>query len=171
MKNWILPFIITVVYTVFTIIIGILPSRKIDMNKTENWGTSGNTMGTMVLIFLLGGSMISAYTFMGAPGWAYSKGVGILYVSVYLALMQLVGYLINPRIVRLAKEKNITTQSEAFGLRCSGAGLCLRLYFIGVLCGGTGSRLRIYYQRHERRKYSAVAGGTNYTDGHLQLRL
>jgi SSS family solute:Na+ symporter len=117
LDNWILPFAITVIYTAATIIIGTLPSRKIDMNKHENWGVSGNTMGTLLLIFLLGGSEISAYTFMGAPGWSYSKGVGILYVSVYLALMQIVGYFINPRIVRLSKEKKIMTQPSAFGKR------------------------------------------------------
>jgi SSS family solute:Na+ symporter len=117
MANWVLPFIMTMVYTIFTIVIGVLPGRKMDMTKHENWGVAGNTMGPLVLFFLLGGSQISAYTFMGAPGWAYSKGVGILYVSVYLALMQLVGYLINPRIVHLAKEEKIMTQPEAFGIR------------------------------------------------------
>lgn len=117
LNNWVLPFAITVIYTAATIIIGVLPSRKIDMSKHENWGVSGNTMGTFLLIFLLGGSEISAYTFMGAPGWAYEKGVGILYVSVYLALMQIVGYLVNPRIVRLSKEKHIMTQPAAFGQR------------------------------------------------------
>ncbi len=117
LENWIVPFIITVVYTIFTIVIGILPSRKLDMSKHENWGVSGNTMGALLLIFLLGGSEISAYTFMGAPGWAFQKGVGILYVSVYLALMQLVGYFLNPRIVHLSKEKHIMTQPAAFGIR------------------------------------------------------
>ena len=68
LNNWVLPFAITVIYTAATIIIGVLPSRKIDMSKHENWGVSGNTMGTFLLIFLLGGSEISAYTFMGAPG-------------------------------------------------------------------------------------------------------
>ena len=102
MENWILPFAITVIYTAFTIYIGILPGRS---------------MGPLMLFFMLGGSQISAYTFMGAPGTAWSNGVGILYVSVYLALMQLIGYLINPRIIRLAKRSNILTQSEAFGVR------------------------------------------------------
>ena len=65
----------------------------------------------------LNGSCDDAYTFMGAPGTAWSNGVSILYVSVYLALMQMVGYLINPRIIRLSRKSNILTQSEAFGVR------------------------------------------------------
>lgn len=117
MENWILPFAITVIYTAFTIYIGILPGRKMDMTQHKNWGVAGRSMGPLMLFFMLGGSQISAYTFMGAPGTAWSNGVGILYVSVYLALMQLIGYLINPRIIRLAKRSNILTQSEAFGVR------------------------------------------------------
>lgn len=117
MEHWILPFAITVIYTAFTIYIGILPGRKMDMTQHKNWGVAGGSMGPLMLFFMLGGSQISAYTFMGAPGTAWSNGVGILYVSVYLALMQLIGYLINPRIIRLAKRSNILTQSEAFGVR------------------------------------------------------
>ena len=102
MENWILPFIITVIYTIFTIVIGILPGRKMDMTQHKNWGVAGATMGPLMLFFMLGGSQISAYTFMGAPGTAWSNGVSILFVSVYMALMQMVGYLINPRFIRLS---------------------------------------------------------------------
>ena len=34
--------------------------------------------------FWPGAGNVSAYTFLGAPGWAYSKGVAALYVVVYL---------------------------------------------------------------------------------------
>lgn len=67
MENWILPFIITVIYTIFTIVIGILPGRKMDMTQHKNWGVAGATMGPLMLFFMLGGSQISAYTFMGCP--------------------------------------------------------------------------------------------------------
>lgn len=117
MENWVLPFAITVIYTIFTIVIGILPGRKMDMTQHKNWGVAGGSMGPLMLFFMLGGSQISAYTFMGAPGTAWSNGVSILYVSVYLALMQMVGYLINPRIIRLSRKSDILTQSEAFGVR------------------------------------------------------
>lgn len=71
-------------------------------------------MGPLMLFFMLGGSQISAYTFMGAPGTAWSNGVSILYVSVYLALMQMVGYLINPRIIRLSRKSNILNAVRGF---------------------------------------------------------
>lgn len=133
MENWVLPFSITVIYTIFTIIIGILPGRKMDMKQHKNWGVAGNTMGPLMLFFMLGGSQISAYTFMGCPGTAYSNGVSILYVSVYLAFMQLVGYLINPRIIRLAKKSDILTQTQAFGVRYESKGLAAFAAFAGSL--------------------------------------
>lgn len=67
MENWILPFAITVIYTAFTIYIGILPGRKMDMTQHKNWGVAGGSVGPLMLFFMLSGSQISAYTFMGAP--------------------------------------------------------------------------------------------------------
>lgn len=117
MEHWVLPFIITASYTVVAIILGFRAKGNADMSKLENWGNSGNTIGFLVMFFLIGAGQVSAFTFMGAPGWAVSRGVAALYVVVYLALMNFTIYLVNPRITDLAANKGLLTQAQTFGVR------------------------------------------------------
>jgi SSS family solute:Na+ symporter len=123
MENWVVPFAMTIAYTVITVILGIAAKGKLDMSELGNWGVSGNTMGALIIFFLIGAGQISAFTFMGAPGWALSRGVAAFYVVVYLALMNFTIYLVNPRICQLAIKHNILTQAEAFGTRYASMGV------------------------------------------------
>ena len=81
------PLVITLCYTLVACILGFSAKGRLDMSKVENWSSSGNTMGLIVMVFLTGAGNVSAYTFLGAPGWAYSKGVAALYVVVYLGFI------------------------------------------------------------------------------------
>lgn len=117
MEVWIGPFLITIAYTVIAVILGLTAKGKLDINVTENWAASGNTLGVFCLIFLVGAGNVSAYTFLGSPGWSWAKGVPALYVIVYLVLMTITGYLVNPRITELGLKEHILTQAEGFGIR------------------------------------------------------
>lgn len=117
MEHWVAPFCITIAYTFVAIFLGFRAKGGADMNKMENWGNSGNTIGFLVMFFLIGAGQVSAFTFMGAPGWAVSKGVAAMYVVVYLALMNFTIYLVNPRITDLAANKGLLTQAQTFGVR------------------------------------------------------
>lgn len=69
------PFIITIMYTVIACILGYSAKGKLDMNKVENWSSSGNTMGIIVMIFLTGAGNVSSYTFLrGSPAGAIAEG-------------------------------------------------------------------------------------------------
>lgn len=123
MENWILPFLITITYTVVAVFLGYKARGGLDMSKMKNWGVTGNTMGMMVMFFLVGAGQVSAFTFMGSPGWAYSRGVAALYVVIYLVLMNFTLYLVNPRINELSTKHGILTQAEAFGRRYDSTGV------------------------------------------------
>ena len=86
------PLVITLCYTLVACILGFSAKGRLDMSKVENWSSSGNTMGLIVMVFLTGAGNVSAYTFLGAPGWAYSKGVAALYVVVYLGFITYSSY-------------------------------------------------------------------------------
>lgn len=125
------PLAITLCYTVVACVLGYSAKAGLDMNKVENWSSSGNTMGLIVMIFLTGAGNVSAYTFLGAPGWGFSKGVGILYVVVYLSFMAYTNYLMGPRVNRIAQEHGYRTQAEGIGARFESK-------FLRVLCGVVG---------------------------------
>ncbi len=117
MEKWILPFCITISYTVITVFLGLKSRGQMNMRKMENWSISGNTIGVVVTFFLCGAANISAYTFMGAPAWGYLKGVAAFYILVGLSLTAFTGYLAGPRINKLAQKEKIITLAEAYGVR------------------------------------------------------
>jgi SSS family solute:Na+ symporter len=126
------PFVLTVSYTLVSIILGCSAKGKLNMKQVENWSRSGNTLGLVVMVFLTGAGNISAYTFLGAPGWSFSRGVAAFYVVVYLAFMLYTSYLVSPRIAVLAKKENLGTSAEAIGVRFESQGL-------RILCGVVGA--------------------------------
>jgi len=117
MTNWIVPFIITISYTVIAVILGVLARGKLEMKKMENWSISGNTLGVLVIFFLTGKANISSYTFMGAPGWGYANGVAAFYVVVGLSPASFLAYFVGPRITELAQKNHIITLAEGYGKR------------------------------------------------------
>ena len=78
-----IPFAITAAYLVIAVVIGFRAGRGHDMNTTEGWGVGSRSMGPIVVYLLVAAGGVSAYTFMGSPGWAHDKGVPALYVVVY----------------------------------------------------------------------------------------
>ena len=126
------PFVITILYTVVACILGYNAKGKLDMDKVENWSSSGNTLGIIVMIFLTGAGNVSSYTFLGAPGWGYSRGVACLYVVIYMAFIVYSCYLMSPRVNRLAVKSGYRTQAEGIGAR-------FEYPFLRILCGIVGA--------------------------------
>ncbi len=77
-----LPLWITVGYIAIAMTIGLAARGRRSMNSLEEWGVAGRSMGPVTLYLLIAAGSVSAYTFMGAPGWAWAKGVPVLYVVI-----------------------------------------------------------------------------------------
>lgn len=136
MENWVLPFLITVSYMVIAVVLGYSSGIGRKMDRIEEWGVAGRSMGAVLMYLLIGAGMISAYTFMGAPGWAYSKGVPVLYVVVYLTYMAIIAWYFGPRVWELGKKYKHLTQASAIRDRYESPGLGALTSFvtsIGVL--------------------------------------
>lgn len=112
-----IPFAITAAYLVIAVVIGFRAGRGHDMNTTEGWGVGSRSMGPIVVYLLVAAGGVSAYTFMGSPGWAHDKGVPALYVVVYLAYMSMIAWYFGPRVWELGRRHGHTTQSSAIADR------------------------------------------------------
>ena len=116
--NSVWPLSITLVYVAIVMMIGLRARHKgANMNSLEEWGVAGRSMGPVMLYLLIAAGSVSAYTFMGAPGWAYSKGVAVFYVATYLAYLALVAWYFGPKVWQFGAEFGHVTQASAIADR------------------------------------------------------
>ncbi|KJD19441.1 sodium:solute symporter [Vreelandella aquamarina] len=111
------PLVITLLYVATAMLIGLRARAGRSMNTLEEWGVAGRSMGPVTLYLLIAAGSVSAYTFMGAPGWAYSKGVAVFYVAVYLAYLALVAWYFGPKVWQFGEQFGHVTQASAIADR------------------------------------------------------
>src|SRR6266540_6090397 len=69
--------------------------RKMDL---EQWIVGGRGFGMLLVWLLMAGEIYTTFTFLGASGWAYSKGGPALYILGYQPLAYVVSFFILPQI-------------------------------------------------------------------------
>ncbi|MDQ7728617.1 sodium:solute symporter family protein [Halomonas sp. SpR8] len=111
------PLLITLTYVAIAMVIGLRARAGRSMNSLEEWGVAGRSMGPITLYLLIAAGSVSAYTFMGAPGWAYSKGVAVFYVAIYLAYLALVAWYFGPKVWQFGEQFGHVTQASAISDR------------------------------------------------------
>ena len=111
------PLLITLVYVAIAMVIGLRAKAGRSMDSLEEWGVAGRSMGPVTLYLLIAAGSVSAYTFMGAPGWAYSKGVAVFYVAIYLAYLALVAWYFGPKVWQFGEQFGHVTQASAISDR------------------------------------------------------
>lgn len=92
------PLVINLSYIAIAIVIGLAARGRRQMSSLEEWGVAGRSMGPVTLYLLIAVGSVSAYTFMGVPGWAYTKGIPVLYVVIYLGYLALVAWYFGPKV-------------------------------------------------------------------------
>src|SRR6478672_2044984 len=98
--------IIIFAFFLLAISLGIRSSRGKDMTL-EQWTVGGRSFGALFVFLLMAGEIYTTFTFLGASGWAYSKGAPALYVLVYISLSYVASYWLLPEIWRYAKDHQL----------------------------------------------------------------
>ncbi len=135
MPSWWIVFGVSLAYLLASLVIGILPGRK--ASRTAAGFVAGDrTLGLLVMYFITGATIFSAFAFLGGPGWAYSKGAAAFYILAYGSLGLLPFYFFGPRAARLGRRFGFVTQAEMvanrFGMR-SIAGLMALVSVVGFI--------------------------------------
>jgi SSS family solute:Na+ symporter len=81
-------------------------------DDVQGWVAGDRGIGLVVLYFLTGATVFSAFAFLGGPGWAYSKGVAALYILGYGAVGFAPFWFLGPRAARLGRHYGYVTQAE-----------------------------------------------------------
>jgi solute:Na+ symporter, SSS family len=105
--------------------------RKMDL---EQWTVGGRGFGAVLVFLLMAGETYTTFAFLGASGWAYSKGGPALYVLAYLTLAYAVSFFILPQLWQAGRRHQMQTQSDFFGVRYGNKYLAAFVCIVGIIC-------------------------------------
>jgi solute:Na+ symporter, SSS family len=86
--------------------------RKMDL---EQWTVGGRGFGSLLMFLLMAGEVYTTFAFLGASGWAYSRGGPTLYIMAYLTLAYVVSFFILPHAQRKRVGKPVSLDSRGPG--------------------------------------------------------
>src|SRR5690348_15260986 len=73
-------------------------SRKKMTPNLEQWAVAGRGFGVVFVWLLLAGEIYTTFTFLGASGWAYSRGGPALYILAYMPLAYSLCFFVLPPV-------------------------------------------------------------------------
>ena len=100
----------------------------------EQWTVGGRGFGLVLVWLLMAGEVYTTFTFLGASGWAYSKGAPVLYILGYQPLMYVVSFFILPQVWELGRKYHLQTQADFFQVRFGSTYLSAFVALVGVAC-------------------------------------
>src|ERR1700723_646129 len=104
----------------------------------EQWTVGGRGFGTLLMWLLMAGEVFTPFSFLGASGWAYSRGGPALYILAYLSLGNVVAFFIVPTIWELGQAHGLQTQPDFFLMR-------YRSKYLAAVVAGCGVAFMIPY--------------------------
>ncbi|MEM1202043.1 MAG: sodium:solute symporter family protein [Acidobacteriota bacterium] len=123
--------IVCAAYLLATLVMGVLPGLRVS-KSVAGYVAADRSMNFLVLYFVLGASIFSSFAFLGAPGWAYSRGASAFYVIAYGVVGMVPLYFFGPRARRLGARFGFVTQAELLARRFDSRGLSVLLAITGV---------------------------------------
>jgi SSS family solute:Na+ symporter len=130
------PSIIALTITSIIVLIGSLLGflarfhHKMDL---EQWTVAGRGFGLVLVWLLMAGEIYTTFTFLGASGWAYSRGGPVLYVIGYAPLMYVVSFYILPPVWEVGRKHGLQTQADFFQVRYGSKYLAAFVALVGVV--------------------------------------
>lgn len=99
----------------------------------EQWTVAGRGFGLLFVWLLMAGEIYTTFAFLGASGWAYSRGGPTLYIMAYMTLAYVVSFYILPQVWEFGKKHSMQTQSDFFHKRYGSKYLAAFVSLIGVI--------------------------------------
>jgi solute:Na+ symporter, SSS family len=107
---------ITGAIVALALVVGLVGGRHKLPNPSE-FLVAGRSLGALLLWLLLAGETYTAFTFLGAAGWAYGRGAPVYYIICYGAVAYVIGYFMMPLAWNAAKRYGMLTMGDFFAVR------------------------------------------------------
>lgn len=131
MEPWVIITAIVLGYLAVTLALGLLAGRRASHGVT-GYVAADRQFGLLPMYFVVGGTVFSAFAFLGGPGWAYSRGVAVLYILSYGVLGMIPWYFMGPKAARLGRRNGYVTQAQMVTGRFPNRALSVLMAAIGV---------------------------------------
>ena len=94
MEAWQIALLAMSIYLILAFALGLAAGRGRSLFSVSEYAVGDRGFSLFVMWFLMGGTIFSAFSFLGGPGWAFSKGAASLYILAYCTLGLLPWYII-----------------------------------------------------------------------------
>jgi SSS family solute:Na+ symporter len=107
--------------------------RRVKMDL-EQWAVAGHGFGVILVWILMAGECYTIFSFLGASGWAYTKGAPAMYIMVYLTLLFVFSFFLLPQLWEFGRRHGVQTQPDFFLARFGNKWLAGLVAVIGIAC-------------------------------------
>ena len=111
MEPWIVSTGLIFVYLVFTLILGLVANRKLEIDL-DDFLLYGRQAGFVVLYLTLVSTYFSAFAFLGSSGFFYTHGVGFWAAGTWTAMTGVTTYTVGSRVWVLGKRFGYITPAD-----------------------------------------------------------
>ena len=132
MPSWVIVFLITLAYLLISLMVGVISGKRAS-SSTVGYVAADREFGFLIMYFIMGASIFSAFAFLGGPGWAYSRGAAAFYILSYGTLGLAPWYFFGPRVAALGRRFGYVTQAELFAHRFQSPALSGLLALISLV--------------------------------------
>lgn len=99
----------------------------------EQWTVGGRGFGMMLVWLLMAGEIYTTFTFLGASGWAYSRGGPVLYILGYQPLSYVVSFFVLPYVWEVGRKYKLQTLGDFFQSRYGRTYLSAFVALVGMI--------------------------------------
>ena len=159
MTSWHVVFAVVVVYLLTNLAVGLWPSSR-SSDTVAGYVAGDRDFGTLVMFFVTGASVYSAFAFLGGPGWAFSRGAAAFYILAYGVLGIAPYFAIGPWAARLGRKHGYVTQGAMLAHRFENRWVAVAAGIVSVIA-------MVPYVALQMRGAGIVL--EQVTDGHIPL--
>ena len=123
---------VVVAYLVACLWLGIRAGKG-SSDTIAGYVAGDRALGPVLMYFITGATIFSAFTFLAMPGLAYSQGAAAFYILCYGVLGFVPFYFLGARAARLGREHGFITQAELVAERCGNRWIAGAMALISVL--------------------------------------
>src|SRR5436305_5162938 len=107
--------------------------RRGDLSQLHEWGLGGRRFGSVIVWFLLGGDLYTAYTFIAVPALMFGAGAPGFFAVPYTVMVYPLMFAVFPRLWSVARAHGYVTAADFVRGRFGSGALALAVAITGIV--------------------------------------